>query len=58
MEHTYYDPIQVESFGGKPRLVAKFSKKEVDEWLPTQLTYSLHKPIRKKLLRDLIKWLE
>ena len=50
MEHTYYDPIQVESFGGKPRLVAKFSKKEVDEWLPTQLTYSLHKPIRKKFV--------
>ena len=48
MKDVYYDPSQVEAFGGKTRLQHRFSRKEVDEWLPTQLTYSLHKPIRKK----------
>ena len=48
MKDVYYDPSQVEAFGGKPRLQKRFSRKQVDEWLPTQLTYSLHKPIRKK----------
>ena len=48
IEDVYYDPDQVEGFGGKPRLLKRFSRKQVNEWLPTQLTYSLHKPIRKK----------
>ena len=48
MKDVYYDPSRVEAFGGKPRLQKTFPRKQVDEWLPTQLTYSLHKPIRKK----------
>ena len=48
MKDVYYDASQVEGFGGKARLSERFSRKQVDEWLPTQLTYSLHKPIRKK----------
>ena len=47
MKDVYYDPSQVEAFGGKPRIQKRFPRKQVDEWLPTQLTYSLHKPIRK-----------
>ena len=48
MKDVYYDPSQVEAFGGKPRLQKRFTRKQVDEWLPTQLTYSLQKLIRKK----------
>ena len=48
MRDVYYDPTQVESFGGKSRLHDRFPRKEVDAWLPGQLAYSLHKPIRKK----------
>ena len=47
MKDVYYDPSQVEAFGGKARLHKRFSRNQVDEWLPTQLAYSLHKPIRK-----------
>ena len=48
MKDVYYDPTQVEGFGGKARLQKRFSRTQVDDWLPTQLAYSLHKPIRKK----------
>ena len=48
MRDVYYDPTQVESFVGKSRLHDRFPRKEVDAWVPTQLAYSLHKPIRKK----------
>ena len=48
MKNVYYDPTQEEGFGGKVRLQKRFSRTQVDKWLPTQLTYSLHKPIRKK----------
>ena len=48
MKEVYYDPSQIEAFGGKPWLQKRFTRKQVDEWLPSQLTYSLHKPIRKK----------
>ena len=48
MKDVYYDPTQVEAFGGKTRLRKRFSRTRVDDWLPTQLTYSLHKLIRKK----------
>ena len=48
----YFDPKQSASFGGKKKLQHHFSssldKKKVEHWLPTQLAYSLHKPIRKK----------
>ena len=48
MQTAYYNPQHSASFGGKPRLQENFGRKKVDLWLPTQLTYSLHKPIRKK----------
>jgi hypothetical protein len=51
LSDLYYDPNLSGSFGGVQKLfaIAKFhdySEKEVREWLATQDTYSLHKPVR------------
>ena len=48
MEKTYTDIHHTASFGGKKRLVKHYDKQKVEKWLPTQLSYSLHKPLRKK----------
>lgn len=48
MQTVYYDPKHIASFGGKKKMADIFKSSQVDEWLPTQLTYSLHKPIRKR----------
>ena len=48
----YYDPSNVGAFGGIQRLQGqlknKREKEQVTKWLPTQLAYSLHKPMKKK----------
>lgn len=48
MYQTYYDAKHVASYGGKNRLQQLYSRKDVNRWAPTQLAYSLHKPLRKK----------
>ena len=48
MHNVYYDPKHIASFGGQKRLADTFTHSNTNQWLATQLTYSLHKPIRKK----------
>jgi hypothetical protein len=51
-KNDYYNIANEGAFGGVERLVDQqikpMHKKDVKDWLPTQLTYSLHKPLRKK----------
>ena len=51
-EKIYYDPKNVGALGGVKRLVRELKKPteivKVKKWLPTQLAYSLHKPMKKK----------
>jgi transposase InsO family protein len=51
LKDLYYDPNSSASFGGVEKLfsIAKshnYSKKDVQDWLATQDTYSLHRPVR------------
>lgn len=48
MERIYYNVKHPASFGGKSRLKNHYPRKQVDNWVKSQLTYTLHKPIRKK----------
>ena len=55
LEKLYYSLDSPVSFAGKEKLYnaakqknASFSRKEVDEWLKAQITYTLHKPVRQK----------
>ena len=53
MESVYYEPSKPGSFGGV-RPLARYGGmpvKTVKGWLETQDTYTLHKPVMKKLLR-------
>ena len=57
MEQLYYDPKEPASFGGVNPLVRaarekRISKHNVVDWLKTQDTYTLHKPIRKRFTRN------
>jgi hypothetical protein len=47
---VYYDPKHSAGFGYVVKLVkaSKNKKKDVDEWLAGQNTYTLHKPVRNK----------
>ncbi len=61
LEGTYYDPSDPGSFGGLQRLYAsakgkdkKLTRKKVMEWAPTQDTYTLHFPGRKRFPRSRI----
>jgi len=49
----YYDPKHTAGFSSAAKLVsvAKSNKKNVEEWLSGQDTYTLHKPVRKRFLR-------
>ena len=47
----YYDLTKEGGYGGVQRLqhnIDKVDKKSISQWLKTQPTYSLHKPLRKK----------
>jgi len=48
----YYDPKHTAGFSSAAKLesAAKSSKKNVEEWLSSQGTYTLHKPVCKNLL--------
>ena len=50
----YYDPKHPAGFGSVAKLVkaSKYKKKFVKEWLSSQNTYTLHKPVRKKFSRN------
>ena len=51
LSKVYYDPKQQGSFGGVDKLHKRFpkkSKKHIKDWLASQLTYTLHKPIKRK----------
>ena len=46
LEEIYYDPTKVGSFGGVSALSKDF--KNAKDWLTSQETYTLHKPVRRK----------
>lgn len=54
---VYYDPSNPGSFGGVSRLWKEVGgpKDDVIDWLKTQDTYTLHRPVRKKLKRNRIQ---
>lgn len=56
LNKIYYDPSHPASFSTKnalwEALGRKFSKNDIQKWLDAQETYSLHKPIRKKISRN------
>ena len=45
-ETVYYDPVSPGSFGGRNRLKRTVGRGRVKEWLESQDTYTLHKPVR------------
>ena len=53
---AYYDPSNPGSFGGVDKLWKEVggSREEVENWLKTQDTYTLHRPVRKKIKRNRI----
>ena len=52
MESTYYNLSAPTSYGGLSKFKPKgYTKKEVREWLQSQDTYTLHKPIRRRFPR-------
>ena len=55
--NVYYDPSNPGSFGGVDRLWKEVggSKEDVEDWLKTQDTYTLHRPARKKIKRNRIQ---
>ena len=44
---VYFDLSEPEAFTGASRLQSKFPQKDVKEWLKSQPSYSLHKPLRR-----------
>ncbi len=54
MEAYYYNPGDPGSYGGIDPLVraSKHKRKAVVDWLRTQDTYTLHKPVRKRFPRN------
>ena len=55
--NIYYDPSNPGSFGGVDRLWKEVggSRDDVESWLQTQDTYTLHRPARKKIKRNRIQ---
>ena len=51
---VYYDPKHAAGFGSVEKLVkaSKYKKRDVEEWLAGQNTYTLHKPVRKRFPRN------
>ena len=51
---VYYDPKHAAGFGSVEKLVktSKHKKRFVEEWLVSQNTYTLHKPVRKRFPRN------
>jgi len=57
-DYHYYNPRMPGSFSGAHALVRQLkgvkTGREVAEWLQTQPTYTLHKPVRKRFRRNVI----
>ena len=51
LKGIYYNPAKVGSFGGIDSLVRGSDVKNVKDWLKSQETYTLHKPIRRRFKR-------
>ena len=53
LKTSYFDPKSSGSFGGVERLrrVTRFNRAEVKNFLQSQDTYTLHKPVRKRFQR-------
>jgi len=51
---VYYDPKHPAGFRSVAKLVkaSKIKKMYVEEWVSSQNTYTLHKPVRKKFPRN------
>jgi hypothetical protein len=51
---VYYDPKHSAGFGSVVKLVkaSKNKTRDVEDWLSSQNTYTLHKPVRKKFPRN------
>ena len=61
MEAAYYDPEKPGSYGGLETFYKGaleqgllVTRKEVRDWLASQDTYSIHKPVRKSFSRNRI----
>ena len=52
--NVYYDPKHPAGFGSVAKLVkpGKYKKKDVEEWLLSKNTYTLHKQVRKRFPRN------
>ena len=48
LEEIYYDPTKVRSFGGVDALSRGANVKRVKDWLVSQETYTLHKPVTRR----------
>src|SRR3989441_7189061 len=51
LKDIYYDPALPGSFGGVSALSKASDRKDVKEWVVSQETYTLHKPVRRKFKR-------
>lgn len=51
LKDIYYDPAKAGSFGGVSALAKAASNKSVKDWLISQETYTLHKPVRRHFQR-------
>ena len=51
---VYYDPKHPASFGSVAKLVkaSENKKRDIEDWLSSQNTYTLHKQVRKRFLRN------
>ena len=54
LKHLYFTLLQPSSFGGVQPLVrnSRLHKNVVDDWLPYQDAYTLHKPVRRNYPRN------
>jgi hypothetical protein len=54
LDKFYYDPEHSAGFGSVSKLVkaSKNNRKDVEEWMSAQDTYTLHKPVRKIFPRN------
>ena len=54
LDTFYYDPKNAAGFGSVAKLVkaSKYKKRDVEECLARHNTYTLHKPVRKRLHRN------
>src|SRR6188768_2685946 len=51
LKSIYYDAAKVGSFGGVESLIRGSEVKNVKDWLRSQETYTLHKPVRRRFKR-------